>query len=503
MSDVSNAAPVAAKKPSLSKLEKLAAREAKKAERDAKKAERREAKKAERTQKKVDGWGRKGRNSNGQKVYDFNSNTANANPLAFDENTVNASRRVKGAYKEEIARDMDTGKAGRSRSWAGGIKRKTEYTEERINNETGQREDVRTRKEKQNFAASKNVDYNENGAKTIERGTRKGMFSITYINNPDGSRLLNGFKIGPFKINRSKGETGAKSFEVSFGKSLSFSSLTEANGNKTRKYNIGNIYSDSRTVDAKGQLVLSEKKYFGKRTKTIENTAEGSTKYTTKGRSVNDMKRDGLDESQIKEALNDDIAAGKVYRLKRTDERGEVTRDYNRQTYKGKTTDYIAGDRDTSDVSRQSSGWGLSRISSQTLSREQLAARNERQAQLGLDTITSSAPGAFPEELSAADRRISRNASVSSRVAQINGVADTKASDKRSIASFATAATSAVKSMVSGKETFDSSATSNTSRSDASYSSKATTATANSQTKLQGKLEERSRGRETLASRGD
>lgn len=499
MPDASDAAPVANKKPKTSKREKLAAREAKETEKS-------KARKAERTEKKADGWERKGRDSNGQKVYDFNSNTANGSFVAFDENTVNASRRVKGAYKEEIARDMDTGNAARSRSWAGGIKRKTEYTEERVDKETGQLEDVRTRKEKQNFAASKNVDYKENGAKTIERGTRKGMFSITYTNNPDGSRSFSGFKIGPFKINRSKGENGAKSFEVSFGKSLSYSTLTEANGNRTRNYNIGNIYANSTTVNSKGELVRSEKTYFGRRTKTIENTADGSTKYTTKGRSVNEMKRDGLDENQITDAINEDIAAGKVYRLKRTNERGEITRDYNRQTYKGKTSDYIAGDRDTNDVSRKSSGWGLSKTSSQTLSSEQRAARNERQEQLELESITSSTPGAFPSDLSPADRRMNRNASASSKAAQVKGVADAKgtdaksvssaASDKSSIASFATAAGNSVRSMVSGKGSIDSSATSKTAHSDASYSSTATTATANSQTKLQAKLDERSRGRE-------
>ncbi len=487
MSDVSNTAPVANKTRKRRSPEKIA-------DREAKKAQKREAEKVASAQKKARRWERKGRNSKGQKAYDFNSNTENGSFLEFDSDTVTNSRRVKGIRKEEIFRDVDTGDAIRSRSWLGGFKRKIEYTEERFNQETGQREDVRTGKEKQNFLASKNVAYHENGAKTIERGTRNGLFSITYTNNPDGSRSFNGFKLGPFKINQSKGENGTKSFAISIGKSLSYSTLTEANGNTTRNYNINRIYSNSKTVNSEGELVRSEKTYFGTRTKTIENTAEGSIKYTTKGRSVDEMTRDGLDENQIKEAINKDIDSGKVYRLKRTNERGEVTRDYNRQTYKGKDSDYIAGDKVTNDVLKKSSLWGWNKQNSQKLSREQIAARNDRKAELEFESRMSSLPGTFPSKPNPADQRFK----LELKVAEFEAAAgakdtDAKDDDAKSVASFATALTSSAKSTKSGKGSIALSA--KTSQSDASYSSTATTA--NSQTALQAKLEEHSRRRDS------
>jgi hypothetical protein len=510
MPDVSSTATAPTEEAKLSALEKLAAKEAKNADRAAKKAEVRQAKVAKGTQKKAEGWEDKGRDSNGKKAYDFNANKENGKFVAFDENSVSESRRRKGIKKEEIARDMDTGNAARTRSWAGGIKQKIEFTEERINTETGKREDVRTRKEKKNVFASKNVDYKENGAKTIERGSRKGIFSLTYTNNPDGSRTLNGFKLGLFKINRTKGENGAKSFEIGFGKSLKYSKMTDADGNKTRSYKIGNVYSNSKTVDKKGELVHSEKNYFGKRTKTFEKTDEGTSKYTTKGRSVNEMKRDGMDEKAIKDQINKDVADGKVYRLKRTNEKGEVTRDYNRQSYKGKTSDYVAGDKDTNDTSKKSAGWGFSTTKSQRLSREQMDARDQRKSLLESETLVASTPGAFPKDYSEADKRIIRNLA-SSKVAQINGAADAKGNDamsvssvasgKSSIASFATASTSAIRSIVSGKGSVNSTDSTKTSRSDVSGLSTATTATANTtQTKLQTRLDERSRDPHTAPS---
>jgi hypothetical protein len=501
MSDASNAAPAANEKPKLSKSEKLAAREAKKFEREAKKAEReakkaeREAKKAEKaeakkvegTQKKAEGWERKGRNSKGQKAYDFNSKQANGDFLPFGEYDRELSRRKKGVYKEAIARDMDTGNAVRRRSWAGGIKQKTEDTVERINPETGKREDVRIRKEKEILAWSKNVDYKENGAKLLERGTRKGTFTFSYTNNPDGSRSFNGFKIGPLKIHREKGENGEKSFGMSFGKSLYYLTSTEANGNKTRKYNINNIYSSSKSENSNGDLVHSEKTYFGKRTKTFEKTAEGSLKFTTKGRSVDEMKVDGLNESDIQKEIDRAVLEGKVYRLKRTNERGEVTRDYNRQTYKGKFLDYNAGDEKTSASLRQSSGWGFDKLNRTSLSREEIAVLNERKAQLEVQSITSAMPGAFPSELNEQDKRITRNSSVSSRVAQLNEAEDAKGADAKSVSSAASSKGSVA--------SFSTAATSKTSASVASNLSTATTETANS-SKLKARLDERMKSRE-------